>query len=54
MANVKLKTVERKTTVTRNEVSGAFALARGMERKNSPSVAKGAPKQGTGTKKKSR
>jgi hypothetical protein len=53
MAKTKLKTVERKTTVSRNAVSGAFAATRGAN-KDEGKVSKSGLKERTGTKKKSR
>ena len=54
MTKTKLKTVERKTTVSRDAVSRAFAGVRSTSDKKSRTVAASALGQRTNTKKKSR
>jgi len=52
MAKIKLKTVERRTTVSREAIRGAFAIAMGNKDKNTPRVPKSPSTRQTNIKKK--
>lgn len=54
MAKTKLKTVNRKTTISRDAISRAFAGVRAAKGKNRTSAAESALSQQTNTKKKQR